>query len=127
MRLEKQLCVNRSHERGQLYRMIHVRDIFSVVVARLGYDEAQYCRNGTTFRDIFSMPTSGFIKTRILVFMKPRQSFTQLIACVTSNCLLFCDVSPTFFGPCKPSSGRLFTKEYVYKKCCLIFAYMNLK
>jgi hypothetical protein len=34
---------------------------------------------------------------------------------VTSNYLLFCDVSPTFFGPYAPSSGRLFTKEYVYK------------
>jgi len=32
---------------------------------------------------------------------------------VTSNYLLFCEVSPTFLGPCTPSSRRLFTKEYV--------------
>jgi len=26
--------------------------------------------------------------------------------------LLFCDVPPTWFSPCRPSSGRSFTREY---------------
>jgi hypothetical protein len=32
--------------------------------------------------------------------------------------LLFCDAYPTCFGPCRPSAGRSFTKEYIYTKCC---------
>ena len=56
------------------------------------------------------------------------QYFIQLTAHVTrNNYLLFCDVPPTCFGPCRPSSGRTVTKEYHCNKCREKCAYMGLK
>jgi hypothetical protein len=40
---------------------------------------------------------------------------------------LFCDAPSTCFSPCRPSSQRSCTKEYIYNKCCPRRAYVKLK
>jgi hypothetical protein len=56
------------------------------------------------------------------------QCLIQLIAHVTiNNSMLFCAAPPTFFYPCRPYSGRSYTEEYIYYKCCQRYAYVKLK